>query len=207
MKNWVMLIYNFKVIYLSLFIISLICSSCIRILDTTYLKTKDGSDIVLYQENDSTLIKLLGSMKEVNNYIIDNNNFLKDSNYVRIDCRLKNIDSIIINEFYINLWMSKNLERIRITDGKISIDPNLDISNESYTVNLVDTIKSKSSHPSWNFWSMFIVKTEPSLEIEKADYFIIDLYLDYSINNEQLVVHKVDSLYRKKERTSGLTVH
>lgn len=205
--KWVTFIYNFNRKLLAILFIIFVCSACIRILTLTYLKTKNGSNIVLYQANDSTRLEIWGSMKQVNDYILENDNLLKDSNYVKLDWRLRNIDSITINKFYIDIWRIKRLESTNITDGKIIINPDSCRFDKWRSVNLTDTINSISIYPRWNLWSMLAIQTAPSVDIEEADYFVLNLYLDCKINGQQLIIQKVDSLYRKKEKTNGVTIH
>jgi hypothetical protein len=106
---------------LSLLFLLISCTGCFRTNHQTYLKLSDGSDIILYQK-DTACMEVWGTMKEWNNYVIENDNRLKDSNFVKIDIRLKNLDTIVLNKFNIRLWYVKDNIFKEITEGRIYYD-------------------------------------------------------------------------------------
>ena len=189
------------------FLILIAFSGCFRINHLTYLKLKDGSDISLYQR-DSAWIEIWGSMKEWNNYIIENSNWLKDSNFVKFEIRTKDINFIKVNLFSVKLWHIHNNHSTPIDDGKIyygsywqfdDYHPNQDMRDafEDYTY----------VSPSGRFGILLVVKSKPSIEIEQADSFVIDVFLDCVIDSEAMIIHKVDTLYKDKKTRKGFSVH
>jgi len=184
-----------------IFIIAL--TGCFRINHRTYLELKDGSDILLYQR-DSAWVKIWGSMKEWNNYMIDNNNWLNDSNYVRLELRVNKIDSIRVNSFFVELCQMLNNHSSQINEGKIYYD------SESYHLfnNMIDTLKDfKFVNPSYGFGTLLTVQSKPSIEIEQADSFVVEVFLDCVIDGEEKIIHRVDTLFRNKKTRTGFSVH
>lgn len=199
--------FNIKKIF-PLLLLLIACTGCFRTNHQTDLKLVDGSDILLYQK-DSTWMKVWGTMKWWNNYIIENDNRLNDSNFVRLDIRLRNLDTIILNNFNIKLWYVKNDILKEITEGRIYYDPeSFHFDDYHQYQNMKDTFKNYTFiNPSTNLGSLLVIKSKPSVEIEKADKFITNIYLDCKIDGEPIIIHKLDTLYKKKERMSGVSVH
>ena len=114
--------FNFKkkIYYLILFCLF---NGCYRTKNTTSLKLKDNSDIVLY-EQDSAQILIYGSMKEWNNFIYYKDNALGDSNYIKYAFKVINIDSIIVEKCFIQLFYIKDNRSIQIEKARIYYDAN-----------------------------------------------------------------------------------
>jgi hypothetical protein len=58
-------------------------------------------------------------------------------------------------------------------------------------------------NPSINFGSLLVVKSKPGVEIEKADKVIVNIFLDCKIDGEPVIIHKMDTLYKKKKECQG----
>ena len=195
-----------KVLFSIVFLITL--TGCFRVNHRTELKSRNGSDCFLYQQ-DSTWIHVWGNMKEWNNFIFENNNYLKDSNFVKLEIRLRNIDTIIVNQFNIKLWyISNNLSK-EITNGRIYYDPkSYDYNNLYQSISIQDTLINYTfANPSWNMGTLLVAKSKPDLEIEKADNFVIDIFLDCKIDRKDTIIHLVDTLYKEKKQRFGISVH
>jgi hypothetical protein len=195
--------YTFNKILLSIvFLITL--TGCFRVNHQTKLKSINSSECSLYQQ-DSTWIHVWEKMKEWNDFIFENSNYLKDSNFVELEIRLKNIDTII----NIKLWyISNNLSK-EITNGRIYYDPkSYDYNNLYQSISIQDTlINYIFSNPSWNMGTLLVAKSKPDLEIEKADNFVIDIFLDCKIDRKDTIIHLVDTLYKEKKQRFGISVH
>lgn len=204
-----MYIFNFRKIskigIIGIFIL-IFCSSCFRINHQTKLVNKDEKNLLLYHQ-DSTRLVIFGSMDEWNDYIIDNNRFLKDSNYVRLEIRTDNLDTIAINRFNVTLWRIKDGVKTRIEEGRIYWNPEAYL-NEGPFVDIKDTLQdSIYSQPPWNLGVLLVVKSAPSIEIEKADKFLVDFKLDCIIDGKELLILQSDTLYKKPEWRSGISLH
>lgn len=193
---------------LSLLFLLTVCTGCFRTNHQTNLKLADGSDILLYQK-DSAWVEVWASMKEWNNYVVENDNRLNDSNFVRLDFRLRNLDTIILNNFTIQLWYVKDNASYRISEGRIYYDPkSYDFDDYHLYKNMKDTFKNYMFvNPSWNLGSLLVIKSKPSVEIEEADKFVTDIFLDCKIDGVPIVVHKIDTLYKKEYKMSGVSFY
>jgi len=198
-----------NVLFLILFLI--LFTGCWPVVKhSTDLKLKDGSDIRLYQrEQDTAWIKVSGHMKEWDNHIIDNTNRLKDSNYVRLNIITRNIDTIFLSKFKIRIWYVENDLSKEITEGKIYYNPkSYGLDDTAPFLDMKDTLKDYAlGTGSMSFIPILRIKSKPSIEIEKADYFISDIFFDCQVNGNPIVVHRLDTLYRKKRKLSGITAH
>ena len=184
-------------------------TGCYRINHTTTLELKDGSNVILYQQ-DSAWIQIFGNMKEWNNFIIfPNDNYLGDSNYIKLEFVVRYFDSVRINSFSCKLFYVKKNHSTQISEGRIYYDPDFCYFDDYHQYqDIKDTfIDYKIVNPSYNWGTLMVVKSKPSVEIENADKFILDMSLDCKVNEEEITINRIDTLYRRTEKMRGISVH
>jgi hypothetical protein len=180
--------------------------SCYNANYKTELQKEDGSDIILYQQ-DTVVISVTGSMKEWNyNFGIIRDDPFRDTDFVNLYVNLKNVKFVEVKKFSLKIWYGKsNIDGLElIKDGSIHEYNSFIFDKRHQLANITDTVGDYTCYrPSWggHTWILFIVQSEPDSSIVESDYFVTDIELNCIINEKDIAIHQIDTLYKKVVRS------
>ena len=119
------------------------------------------------------------------------------------------IDSINVNSFFVKLWYVKNNITTEITKGRIYYGSDWQFDDYHPYQDMRGTFKNYNKYLPYyeRYGILLVVQSRPSLELEGADKFVVDMFLDCQIDGEETVIHRVDTLYPKEKTRKGFSVH
>jgi hypothetical protein len=188
-------------------LVSVALTSCFSKNNKPVLKTKKGTDIVLYQgKTDRIFIR--GLMRELNKYVGIKNDNNVYSDFVYLHVNLIDIDSILVQNFSIKIWCLKSNKRILLKTGEISYNsPNSNLYDQCTSIR--DSVKGflyKQNPEEGRAGTLFIIKSDEST-ITGCSKFIVSTRMKMTINNHEIIHNQTDTLYRNVVTNYRITAH